>query len=149
MQKEIETNRNILVIDDNDAIHRDFDKILGMLNADDLADELGALDAELFGDLNDTVEEPKISFTLVHASQGKEGFERLQEATSKGESFGVAFVDMTMPPGWDGVETIENLWKVDPHLQVVICTAFSDHSWDDISQRLGKTDRLLVLKSVR
>ena len=46
-----------------------------------------------------------------------------------------AFVDMRMPPGWDGIETIENLWRVDPHLQVAICTAYSDYSWEEILQR--------------
>jgi diguanylate cyclase (GGDEF)-like protein len=51
-----------------------------------------------------------------------------------------------MPPGWDGIETIERLWKADPLLQTVICSAYSDYSWDDIHARLGDSDRLLILK---
>ena len=58
----------------------------------------------------------------------------------------MAFVDMRMPPGWDGVETIEHLWEVDPDLQVVICTAFSDHDWDEVIQRLTQSDKLLILR---
>jgi diguanylate cyclase len=53
---------------------------------------------------------------------------------------------MRMPPGWDGLETIERLWAVDPDVQVVICSAHSDYDWADVVSRLGQTDRLLVLK---
>ena len=58
----------------------------------------------------------------------------------------MAFVDMRMPPGWDGVETIERLWRIDPQVQVVICTAYSDHAWEDVLARLDVQDRLLILK---
>jgi two-component system sensor histidine kinase/response regulator len=57
----------------------------------------------------------------------------------------MAFVDMRMPPGWDGLETIEHLWYVDPDIQIVICTAYSDHPWEDVSRRIGDTDKLLIL----
>jgi diguanylate cyclase (GGDEF)-like protein len=60
--------------------------------------------------------------------------------------YAVAFVDMRMPPGIDGLETIERLWKVDPDLQIVISSAYSDHSWNEIRKRLGETDQLLILK---
>ena len=55
-------------------------------------------------------------------------------------------VDVRMPPGWDGIETTQKLWEVDPDLQVVICSAYSDYSWDEIIAKLGNSDRLLFLK---
>ena len=58
----------------------------------------------------------------------------------------MAFVDMRMPPGWDGMQTIQKLWEVDSHLQVVICSAYSAYSWKEIAQKLGASDRLLILK---
>lgn len=58
----------------------------------------------------------------------------------------MAFTDMRMPPGWDGLETIEQLWKIDPHLQIALCTAYSDYSWEDMAERLEFGDQLLVLK---
>jgi signal transduction histidine kinase len=70
----------------------------------------------------------------------------VQLARNEGRPYAVAFVDMRMPPGWDGLETIEHLWKTDPELQVVICTAYTDHSWEDIVRRLGHDDRLLILQ---
>jgi len=51
-----------------------------------------------------------------------------------------------MPPGWDGLETIEHIWKTDPYIQIVICTAYSDYSWEEITKRLGKSENLLMLK---
>jgi signal transduction histidine kinase/DNA-binding response OmpR family regulator len=58
----------------------------------------------------------------------------------------MAFVDMRMPPGWDGVETTLELWKVAPDLQIVICTAYSDYSWDDLLAKIDGSDRLVILK---
>src|SRR5690606_27038348 len=64
----------------------------------------------------------------------------------EGRPFSMAFVDMRMPPGWDGIETIARIWSVDPRIQIVICTAYSDLSWGEIIERLGHNDRLLLLK---
>ncbi|MDZ4400683.1 sensor histidine kinase [Hydrogenophaga sp.] len=58
----------------------------------------------------------------------------------------MAFVDMRMPPGWDGVETIERLWRIDPLVQIVICTAYSDYPWGEVLTRLDVQDRLLIVK---
>jgi PAS domain S-box-containing protein len=58
----------------------------------------------------------------------------------------MAFVDVRMPPGWDGIETIAKIWDVYPDLQIVICTAYSDYSWDDMIAKVGQSDRLLILK---
>src|SRR5206468_403202 len=57
-----------------------------------------------------------------------------------------AFVDMRMPPGWDGVETIQRIWRIAPDLQMVICTAYSDYSWDEIATTIGQSDNLVILK---
>ena len=58
----------------------------------------------------------------------------------------MAFVDMRMPPGWDGLKTIEELWKVDPDVQVVICSAHTDYDWSEVVERLNHSDKLLVLR---
>ena len=136
-------NRRVLVIDDNKSIHQDFKKILE--DSETSNAELDELDADLFG------EEPvsadnAVTFELVHAYQGVDGVEILRQEIAEGRTFGCAFVDMRMPPGWDGLKTIEEIWKIDPNLQVVICTAFSDHNLADISKDFGFTDRLLILK---
>ena len=88
---------------------------------------------------------PQIRYELDFASQGREGFGLAQNAYQRGNPYAVAFVDMRMPPGWDGLETIEHLWYADPELQIVICSAYSDHPWEDVSRRIGDTDKLLIL----
>ncbi len=138
-------NRRIIVIDDNRDIHRDFGMIL---SGKEDTRELDLLVADFFGE--DTSEEPefpeKPPFVLSSAFQGKEGVEMIKEALDAGDPFALAFVDMRMPPGWDGLETIRRAWEIDPDLQIVICTAYSDHSWQKINAELDFCDRLLILK---
>ncbi len=85
-------------------------------------------------------------FAIDSAYQGEEGLILVEKAVREQNPYMLAFVDMRMPPGWDGLETIQQLWKVAPDLQIVICTAYSDHSWASLSKALGKTDQVLILK---
>ena len=134
----------ILIVDDNPAIHRDFDKILGA-SAEPAAAALASVESLLFGDAP-AAEPQRPRYALDFASQGQEGVELVKRAVAAKRPFSIAFVDMRMPPGWDGLETIERLWAVDPDVQVVICSAHSDYDWGDVVARLGQTDRLLVVK---
>ena len=135
------SNRRILIVDDMPAMHHDFRRSLMAEPSDSGLDEL---EAELFGD---TGPAPEVAdFEVDSAYQGAEAVDKVAAALAEGRPYAVAFVDMRMPPGWDGVETIERLWRVDPRLQVVICTAYSDHSWEDVLRRLDVQDRLLIIK---
>ncbi len=78
--------------------------------------------------------------------QGQEGLARVEESIGRDRPYAMAFVDMRMPPGWNGIETAQKIWQVDPCLQIVICTAYSDYSWSEMVKSLGETDRLLILK---
>jgi CheY-like chemotaxis protein len=132
----------ILVIDDNRAIHDDFKKILAPRGA--TADTLAASEAALFGEPSESAAQPQ--FEVDFASQGAEGAMLIGTARSRNEPYALAFVDMRMPPGWDGVETTAKIWELDPAVQIVICTAYSDHSWEDILAKLGRSDQLVILK---
>jgi signal transduction histidine kinase len=134
-------NRRILVIDDNLAIHDDFRKILAGQSA---AAELLEVRAFLFDEV--LPEATQEGFEVDCAHQGHTGVAMAQRALAQGCPYAVTFVDMRMPPGWDGVETIERLWQVDAELQVVLCTAFSDLAWDYVIQHLGRSDQLLILR---
>jgi two-component system NtrC family sensor kinase len=137
------SNRRIIVIDDNTAIHEDVRKVLAA--AHDTFFELPVID-ELM------LESPRAPRPLVapylidSATQGAEGVELVKAARQADRPYAVAFVDVRMPPGLDGIETVAQLWREDPELQVVICSAFSDHSWGDIMRRLAPTDGLLILR---
>lgn len=135
-------NRRVLVIDDNEAIQADFRKILTPVAT--VSDDLLAAEAELFGD--DVTRHERVTFELDTASQGQEGLAKVRAAAAADRPYAMAFVDMRMPPGWDGLETIEHIWAEFPEIEMVICTAFSDYSWEETLQRLGRTDRLLIVK---
>src|SRR5947209_5917973 len=110
-------NRRILIVDDNDAIHSDFRKTLGGI-IQPTTTGLDEAEAALFGDESSPTAMAPISFELDCAIQGEEGYAKVQKAADEGRPYSVAFVDMRMPPGWDGLQTIEHFWKKDPDLQV-------------------------------
>ena len=72
--------------------------------------------------------------------------DRVLQARKEGLPYAMVFLDVRMPPGWDGIETAQKLWEADPDLQIVLCTAYSDYSWQETVAALGRTDRLLILK---
>ena len=137
-----ELNRRVLIIDDNPAIHEDYRKILSMTDDDDghMLDE----EEMLFGDTKESVS--RIHFEVDSAFQGEEGLVKVQQSLAEGRPYAMAFVDMRMPPGWDGLMTIQRIWEVDSRLEIVICSAYSDHSWSNISQTLNCSNQLLILK---
>ena len=137
-------NRRILVIDDNAAIHQDFRKVLGTQTEHSAQAALDVLEANLFGD--SVVADARPNFEVDSAHQGQEGVAMVHQALSEGRPYSMAFVDMRMPPGWDGLKTIERLWITDPDVQVVICSAHTDYDWTEVVQRLGHSDKLLVLR---
>ena len=138
-ESELLTHR-LLMIDDNPAIHEDYRKIL--TGRDDT--QISAAEAALFGEPQSALSRP--TFDVDSAMQGRDGVELARRALLEGRPYSVAFVDMRMPPGWDGLETIENLWKVDPDIQVVVCSAYTDYDWMELLARLGRSDKLIVIK---
>jgi two-component system NtrC family sensor kinase len=137
------TDARILIVDDNPAIHEDFRKILGAQESESQA--LDDFEALLL-DKSTAATIPATSFELVSAEQGEEALRCVRAAVTANRPFALAFVDMRMPPGWDGLETIEQIWRVDPYIQIVICSAYSDYSWNDVRTRLGTSDSLLIIK---
>lgn len=132
----------IIIIDDNPEIHKDFIKVLSFDNA---SNPIDAMSEQLFAD-TETKKMTFPKFIIDCASQGQEGVACIKQALDEGKPYAVAFVDIRMPPGWDGIETIQHIWKLDTDIQVVICTAFSDYTWEETIEKLGMTDNLLILK---
>src|SRR5258705_2963249 len=132
----------VLVVDDNKAIHEDFLKILGGYPGG--SSELLEAERLLLGEPAGSALRP--TFQIDTALQGEEGVARVRQALQEGQPYAMAFIDMRMPPGWDGLETIQRLWELDPHIQVVICSAHSDYDWTEVVARLDHSDKLLVIK---
>jgi CheY-like chemotaxis protein len=135
-------NRRILIIDDNEAIHADFRKILAPNAATAVA--LDLTESALFG--SPANEESPPQYELESAYQGEEGVMRVIEALEAKRPYAIAFVDMRMPPGWDGLKTSQKIWEIDSEIQIVICTAYSAYSWNELSEKIGDNDRMSILK---
>ena len=120
----------ILIVDDNPSIHQDFNKIL----CPNKPQEESAFE-DLQAKLLDVVPSESFAasaFEVDSAFQGQEALEKVRVADAEGRPYSMAFMDVRMPPGWDGIETIAHIWKEYPHIQVVVCTAYSDYSWEEI-----------------
>ncbi len=138
----IEPNHRILIVDDNTSIHADFRKILCPNNSGAAA--LNEMEAALFDESQP--ETSLLNFELNSAYQGQEALEMVKQSLEENRPYAMAFVDVRMPPGWDGIETIARIWEVYPEIQVVVCTAYSDYSWEEMRSKVNQADSLLVLK---
>jgi len=126
----------ILIVDDDRSIHDGIRQALASVPRKPSA--LLDLEALLFDEAPEPVddEQGSPSYEIHSAYQGQEAATRLREDLEHGRRFDLVIVDMRMPPGWDGVRTVEELWKRDASLPVVFCTAYSDYRLEQIADRL-------------
>jgi DNA-binding LytR/AlgR family response regulator len=139
MSREI---RKILVVDDNHAVHEDYRKVLEP-DAED--GKLKQLESLLFGEKKPTTVE-RFQFAIDSAFQGEDGLNLVKESIAAGSPYAAAFIDMRMPPGWNGIRTAQEIWNVDSNLPIVICTAYTDYTWEEIVAELPRSELLLILK---
>ncbi|OYP31049.1 EAL domain-containing protein [Rhodopirellula sp. MGV] len=146
---DFQTERRILIIDDQSQIHETFTRIF---RDDRRHEDLDDFEARFLDTQPDSMPDDDHFasdapvFSLTHAYSGEIGVETVRKSLEHDMPFSVAFVDMRMPQGIDGLQTIQKIWEIDKEIQVVICTAYSDHTWDDIVDALGYNDRLLLLR---
>src|ERR1051325_8195741 len=132
----------ILIIDDNEDIHKDFRKILCENRR--VSSQLQAAEAFLFNEPGPPLGNQN-TFELDSAFQAEPGLAKVYHAIQEGRPYEMAFVDVRMPPGWNGIEVTPRLWIADPNLQIVICSAYSDYSWEQMFARVGTSDRMYIL----
>lgn len=141
------SSNRILIVDDNEAIHTDFLKILDAHKPYSHARDLEEIEMALFDEEKQAVSQGnQFEYCIDSAFQGKDAVAMVGRAADEGDPYAMVFMDVRMPPGINGIETIELIWKNHPHIEMVIVTAFSDYSWEEILQRVGTTDRLMFLR---
>ncbi len=136
-------NRRILIVDDNSNIHEDI-KLCLTESMNSEIDELNELEEKILGQAPPEIK--NIHYEIDSAFQGEEALVMIQKAKDEKKPYAMCFMDVRMPPGIDGLETIKKAWEIQKNLECVICTAFSDHSWDDIVSELGLSDKVLFLR---
>lgn len=137
-------NRRILIVDDNEGIHHDFQRVLAPAKPG--SQELAEAESLLFGIPTTKPPVDEDQYDLEFAYQGEDALALVRQRLREHRQFDCAFVDVRMPPGIDGVQTTMQMWRIDRGLPVVLCTAYSDYLWQDIIAHLGKTDGLFILK---
>lgn len=134
------TNRRILVIDDDPSVLDAYRAIL----LPDMSSPASRKLSRLLTQSDAIPASPE--FILLCSSKGAEGVRQVKESLKQNTPFAVAFIDVRMPPGRDGVKIATEIRRLDPHLEIVIVTAFSDHSREEIVRAVGTPDKLLLLR---
>ena len=137
-------NRRILVIDDDKEIWRAYRDVLLPMDSDDAPGNKMARLLDPAAVAADSGSSP--CFEMFFAPQGQEGFAMVEAGVRDNASYAVAFIDIRMPPGWDGMKTAAAIRSLDPNIEIVIVTAFSDHTQDEIVKVVGAPDKLLFLR---
>ncbi len=136
-------NRRILVVDDSREIHDAFRQIFcvaeGRPNQEPAAGRTAPHGEAASG-------ETTAAFELEFASQGQEAFELVRRSLENGRPYAMAFMDVRMPPGWDGIETTGRIRTLDPQLQVAICTGYCDDVAEGRGARLWDAEGFVILK---
>lgn len=132
----------VLIVDDFPAIHDDFRKILH--GTDDPRAILQQFQDDILGESNPM--ESSATFRVDSAFQGQEGIEQIRQSYKDDDPVILAFIDVRMPPGIDGIETSSRIQKEFPETQIVICTAFNDFPWPRIAKQMYRADNFVILK---
>jgi signal transduction histidine kinase len=135
--------KRILIVDDNRSIHEDFNKILSIKM--DSFQDMENIENLLFNPPK-PAQQKTPAYRIDSAYQGEEAIEMADLAEKQNHPYALIFMDVRMPPGINGIETIARIWENHPNIEMVICTAYSDYSWDDILNKFGETDKLLFTK---
>lgn len=149
MENIPQTQKRILIVDDNESIHEDIHNILDTKPKRHKDSETKQLEAELFGgdpSSKDVEDNSSPNYIIDDAYQGAEAIKMVKQAAEEGFPYAMIFMDVRMPPGMDGIQAITEIWKDHPQIEMVICTAYSDYSWDQIVDQFGSTEHLLFMK---
>lgn len=136
-------NTRVLIVDDQAEIHSDFQDILSKADSkatsDDLADAFLPVDSG-----NNTTYIP--TFELTHASSGDEAYQIIKAAHEANRPFAVAYIDIRMPPGMDGIETVRRIREFEKNLEIVIMTAYTDKPLHEIITDMELLHKLLYIR---
>ena len=124
----------VLVADDDENVLDCYREAFGDDDHTDQMKMLDALAAELF-DADDNIENhPK--FDIVACNQGDDAIKVAEAAREQGEPFDVVILDVRMPPGIDGVEAGSQIRQLDPDVEIVFVTGYSDIAFEELQRRV-------------
>ena len=137
-------NTRVLIVDDQESIYIDFQEMLGVKERGRRSDELS--DYFLSAGRDNKRINVVPSYELSYAASGDEAYEMIKLAKESNCPYAVAYIDIRMPPGIDGIETIRRVRKFEKNLEIVIMTAYSDKPMSDIVNNMELLHKLLYIR---
>ena len=134
-------NTRVLIVDDQREIHDDFTEMLRPTPAQRPADD------DLAAAFVDEEETPVLpQFELLHATTGEQAYDIIANGKEWNLPIAVTYMDIRMPPGIDGIETIRRLRAIDRDVEIVIMTAYADRPLSEIVQDMELLHKLLYIR---
>lgn len=124
----------VLIADDDEHVLRAYCEAFSDAESTQQMQALDALAAELFESPANTADEPH--FDVVACSQGDHAISLVRKAVDDGNPFDVVILDVRMPPGIDGVEAGSRIRRIDPDVQIVFVTGYSDVPPEELRRRV-------------
>ena len=143
-------NNRILIVDDQEDLREQLGRLLVSSGQPNKTSTLvQSMRERLMGIEEDKqTSAPKTvpQYDIDTAGQGEDAFEMVQAAIDNGAPYAVMFTDMRMPPGWDGLKTAKKVREIDKNIEIVIMTAYADHTQSTIAAEVGMPEKLLYIK---
>ena len=133
-------NYRVLIVDDQEEIHNDFEEMLVSGVTKRETDELAAA----FVAQSNRLVLPQ--FELSHATSGEEACAMVKAAQESNHPFALAYIDVRMPPGTDGIETVRQIRQFEQDIEIVIMTAYSDKTLPEIINDMELLHKLLYIR---
>ena len=143
MESREHWNYRVLIVDDEAGIHSDFKDMLNPNGTQTLTDQLAAslLDEDLE---NKTAFLPP--FELLHVTSGEEAYDIISAGKESNRPIAVAYIDVRMPPGIDGVEAIRRIRQIEKDIELIIMTAYTDKPLPEIVRDMELLHKLLYIR---
>lgn len=139
-------NHRILVVDDTEEIHDLFTFILQSMEKQVSPNKLESkIDDILAGTETSEQACEGLKFKIDHAFQGEQALNMIDKAHQSNEPYSLIYMDVRMPPGIDGIETIKRAREKYPEQEFVICTAFNNYEWEELFKLFGHNDKILYM----
>lgn len=132
---------NILLVDDHIDIYNLLKEILFFeigSKINDYDDLLDDNDKTLDNSLGDFLIQNKSSINLIYSDNGKDSVKIFEEKLNSDDQIDLIIMDMRMPPGINGLEALKRIVKISSNFKGFICSAYSDHSLNEVKRELGQ-----------
>lgn len=136
----------ILIVDDNEDIHDLIRSILETVAAPHKSSHV-ELD-QVIGPSPDAKPDSRkkiLHFSVDSALQGIDAVNLVSRAATEGRPYDLVFMDVRMPPGIDGIKALAMIWQKHQDIAAIICTAYADHTWNDIQKIFSHPSNLRYL----